>query len=395
MPHPRTIFATENDTIKLIVAIQYHFILHNYTDKRGESKIQLTLTGQSKRVRINTGVNCSPEFWDKKKERVSKNAFMAEQTNLILDNIVSKITRIKTTFHLTGLTLTPNILAKELTETTSRVDFLKFFKERIEKERSSFSPGYFKKVKSVLYKMQRYLGEVYFSEITEGWLDNYRALLAEKNNKKTTINSNMATIKRILNTAQKEGIQFPLNPQYIKVGSTIGSRIDLNVKEIEMLFKYYLNEFCPEHWRLTLGYFLFSCFTGMRLSDVLDLDRKCVMGVAYVEFLAQKTKKRQLIPITQKCAAVINHLPDLFVQKVTPQQMNRNLKHLAVHLRIRKNITFHLARHTFATNFLRAGGNVVNLQKLLGHSNIRETMVYVHIVEQEANDQINLMDNLF
>jgi site-specific recombinase XerD len=291
--------------------------------------------------------------------------------------------------------LTPEKLAKELQEATARLDFLRYFRERIDKERPGVSPGYFRKMQSVLKKMEDYLGEVYFADITNGFLDDYRMLLAQKGNKKTTINSNMATIKKILNAAAKDGIKFPLDTQEVKIGSTVGSRVDLSVKELETLFNYYLNEFCPEHWRLTLGYFLFSCFTGMRLSDVLDLQRKSVQGVAHVDFLARKTNKRQVIPITQKCAAVIAHHPRLFTDKVTPEQLNRNLKSICGHLRFSKNISFHVARHTFATNFLRAGGNVVKLQKLLGHSNIRETMIYVHIVEQEANEQINLMDGLF
>jgi site-specific recombinase XerD len=62
--------------------------------------------------------------------------------------------------------------------------------------------------------------------------------------------------------------------------------------------------------------------------------------------------------------------------------------------KINKNVSFHISRHTFATNYLLSGGNVVNLQKLMGHSKIEETMIYVHIVESLQEKEIMSMDEI-
>jgi site-specific recombinase XerD len=62
---------------------------------------------------------------------------------------------------------------------------------------------------------------------------------------------------------------------------------------------------------------------------------------------------------------------------------------------IKKKVTFHVSRHTFATSFLRAGGQIEKLQILLGHSSLQQVMVYVHIVASEANKEIFLLDDLF
>ena len=64
-------------------------------------------------------------------------------------------------------------------------------------------------------------------------------------------------------------------------------------------------------------------------------------------------------------------------------------------LKIHKKVTFHVARHTFATSFLRAGGQVEKLQLLLGHSDISQTMIYSHIVQADANAEVFLIDSLF
>ncbi|MFK8288445.1 tyrosine-type recombinase/integrase [Capnocytophaga canimorsus] len=71
---------------------------------------------------------------------------------------------------------------------------------------------------------------------------------------------------------------------------------------------------------------------------------------------------------------------------MSDQKMNDYIREAVNFVGIRKRVSFHTARHTFATNFLRKGGKVEDLQKLLDHSDISTTMIYVHIIETE---QIN------
>jgi site-specific recombinase XerD len=92
---------------------------------------------------------------------------------------------------------------------------------------------------------------------------------------------------------------------------------------------------------------------------------------------------------------IIEFEPLLFEKKFADQHINDELKKIMKILKIQKNVTFHVARHTFATSFLRAGGNVEKLQLLLGHSDIKQTMIYAHIVQSDANSEIFLLDSLF
>jgi site-specific recombinase XerD len=86
---------------------------------------------------------------------------------------------------------------------------------------------------------------------------------------------------------------------------------------------------------------------------------------------------------------------NLFVKKFADQHINDELKKIMRNLGITKKISFHCARHTFATSFLKVGGKVEMLKELLGHSSINQTMIYVHIVQADANKEIFLLDNLF
>ncbi len=105
-----------------------------------------------------------------------------------------------------------------------------------------------------------------------------------------------------------------------------------------------------------------------------------------------KDKNISLIDLAKK---VINHEPKLFVEKFSDQYLNRELKIILRAIGITKKVTFHVSRHTFATNYLRAGGSVEKLKKLLGHSKIETTMIYVHIVNSEANEDIFRLDNYY
>ena len=54
-----------------------------------------------------------------------------------------------------------------------------------------------------------------------------------------------------------------------------------------------------------------------------------------------------------------------------------------------------MGRHTFATNFILENGDVTRLKILLGHSKLEDTMIYVHLAEEEASNSIYLLDNAF
>jgi integrase len=143
---------------------------------------------------------------------------------------------------------------------------------------------------------------------------------------------------------------------------------------------------------LILQRFLFSCFTGLRFSDNANLTTENIIE-DYVAFTAEKTGKFQRIKLNESAKSFLDG-KNVLNEKFTNEYTNRELKHIAKLVGITKKVTFHVSRHTFATNFLICGGRIEHLQKILGHSKIEETMIYVHIVEQITDVQINQMDDI-
>tara|TARA_R110002050_G_scaffold145702_1_gene271189 strand:+ start:119 stop:1306 length:1188 start_codon:yes stop_codon:yes gene_type:complete len=395
MTHFSESFDTELDTRKIFVTIKTKFILRDYVNQCGKSPLYMFISSPGDRKRPKTELEFYPKDWDPKTERVKSTAHNAETYNLILENLEAKVSKIKTVYLLNDKPLTATKLAEELKETTERVDFKIFFKKQLDKETKLYSKGYLKRMKTVLKKLQDYPNDIMFSDITPEFENKYRIYLASKGNIATTINSNLATIKKFLIKAQKAGIKFPLDAEDVKVGRTHGNRVDLKPHELERFYKYYFSEFITTEWKLVLGYFLFSCFTSIRWGSIMDLKREDIIQHRFVRFHDNKTNKLQTIIINDKAHEVVKHLPELFIEKVTDVHVNRQIKKIASHLGYTQRLSFHVARHTFATNFIRMKGTIMKLKEIMGHSDIKTTMIYVHIVEQEANEDMALMDNLF
>jgi len=224
-------------------------------------------------------------------------------------------------------------------------------------------------------------------------INDYIAYCRKLKNKSTTINSNLSTIKAILNRAKDEGIRISIAPEDIKVGSTAGNKHSLTVEQTKALLTFNQTT-TNESWQLISGYFLFVCFTGLRYGDLMKQNRNDLYNDT-ITFVSQKGDKHQTIRLNKNAKKLVMRMPKLFIEKYTNEYINRELKHIQKFLGVKYELTFHIARHTFATNFLKSGGQVEKLQKLLGHSNIRETMIYVHILAEEANEDIMLLDNLF
>lgn len=387
------IYDTLLDTNNFYVSMNTYFSLRNYVNKEGKSLIYLYITSKNERERISVDLLVKPNDWDTKKKKVKSNIENAHDYNLILSNLEAKITAIKTVYRLSETILTPAKLRKELLEGMVRVDFNAFIKQSLIDERNQIKAGTHRRYTVVHNKLKEYKKNIFFSEINLQWFKSFRKHLADKGNQTTTINSNIKVVKKWLKQAQESGIKILVNIDEVESGKTTGNKISLNPEELKKISSYYYSDFINPCHKATLGYFLFSCFTGLRLSDVMAL-RRSDIGKE-VEFKSVKTSKDQIISLNKKSIEIIKSNPDLFIQFLHPNYMNKKLKEIMCFLGIKKTISFHCGRHTFATNFLRMGGKVEKLQVLLGHSKIETTMIYVHILSSEANEEIFLLDNLF
>ncbi|WP_326985696.1 tyrosine-type recombinase/integrase [Chryseobacterium sp. MP_3.2] len=361
------------------------FSLRSYVDKSGESLIYLDVSDQSERIRRNTEIYIPKNCWDQRKQRI-KNTPKAEQLNLVLENIEARITTIKTSYMLQERFLSAKALIEEFQSATPDFDFISFYRHHMNLQ--DYKKQTIKNHKSVLKKLEDFSKEIPFHKLTLEFLQKYRKFY--KYNAEITYNSDLKCIKKYLNIAAKNGIKLNIRLDDLKVNVTSNKTTYLEPTEMKQLVKYYYNEFINPSHILPLGYFLFSCYTGLRISDIQKRAREEILGEKF-QFSSIKTDHIQFMKLNSEARKMVEFREELFTKKLVDQKINFHLKAIAAVCKIEKNISMHVGRHTFATTFIRNNGDVYRLKLLLGHAKIEHTQKYVHLLNAEVLDDIDLI----
>ncbi len=154
--------------------------------------------------------------------------------------------------------------------------------------------------------------------------------------------------------------------------------------------------------------FLFSCYSGLAYADVKKLRRsEIVIGIDGEKWLISKRQKTDIaarIPLLPPAMVIINRYSNhplcLAGDRVLPvlsnQKMNAYLKEIADLCGIQKNLTFHIARHTFATTITLSNGvPIETVSKMLGHRNLKTTQHYARILDKKISEDMNQLRNKF
>lgn len=147
--------------------------------------------------------------------------------------------------------------------------------------------------------------------------------------------------------------------------------------------------------------FLFSCFCGLRMSDVRQLSWNHIVtenGVQFVVKKMQKTGKEVKVSLPNKALELLP-ARDTESDKVFPlpsePTVEAVLDRWATSAGLTKHVTFHTARHTFATLLVTEDVNILTVSKMLGHTNIKTTQIYSDIIDQKKVAASNKLDELF
>lgn len=150
--------------------------------------------------------------------------------------------------------------------------------------------------------------------------------------------------------------------------------------------------------------YLFSCYTGLRFSDVKGLTwgriRK-VNNETMLIYIQQKTKKQEYLPLAKPALELLANRTktndnDLIFELPLNNKVNERLRAIAKEAGIDgKKVTFHTARHTAATMLLSLGVSIEVVSKILGHADIRTTQIYAKVLAKQVKDGIHKLDNFF
>ena len=163
-------------------------------------------------------------------------------------------------------------------------------------------------------------------------------------------------------------------------------------------------EFISERLERVRDLFVFSCYTGISYIDIMQLTKGNIhIGIDRNNWIItkrQKTGTTVKVPLLEKAKELIakyeNHpitvITGTLFPVITNEKLNSYLKEVANFCGIKKNLTFHMARHTFATTVtLTNGVPIETVSKMLGHTKISTTQIYARVIERKVSDDMNVL----
>lgn len=284
--------------------------------------------------------------------------------------------------------------------------FLDYFKEAVKKREDS--KGNSGNWKSALIHLTNYLNSNYhpgltFSEIDQRFCNGFKTYLKEQAKAKSgeplcssSQNSYYAKFKACLKQAVRDQV-IQNNPSEEIVLPRIVShkREYLTHEELQKLAK------AQCRYDVLKRAFIFSCLTGLRWSDIQKLSWREVQKIGdgwRIVFHQQKTKGLQYLDISQQARDLLGEAGNaderVFVGLKYSAYMNTALAQWILRAGITKDITFHCARHTYAVLQLNYGTDIFTLSKMLGHQEIKTTMIYSQIMDEKRLQAANCIPTI-
>lgn len=376
----------------------------NYKNATGKIRVYCCFHKAGKKYWIPTEIYVELKDWDNDKRKIKTSEPMHERYNIVLKDYESRYNDVITKYHLEKKDVSPAMMIKEIQNYSSRTNFITWCKKEINSRKQMIAASTLSMHLDIINKLEKFHPDLNFSELDKKLiLDHEKHLKTKLHNKVNTIHKNLKTIKTYVRMAKEQDL-IKKNPfDDIKLKTNKTEQISLDQDELLLLLNYYKSEKIPKSHKKVLRYFIFSCMTGLRISDVVNIKWTDIIKNTLV-FQPIKTKtataKVVKIPLDQAAIKLIRednehkiagNIFDTFSFPVT----NRILKDIAKveGVEIDIPISYHMSRHTFATLFLQENpGDIASLKSLMGHAKIEQTMVYVHIDENTLRNRIKFFN---
>ena len=389
------------------------YINRQKTKADGNTAILCRITIDGKSTAISTGEECNPSEWNTK-QGLTTNRKTNQRINEFRELIEKTYRDILTREGVVSVELIKNRLQGIATNPTtllamSKVE-LQAVKESVGKSRAkgTYLNLYYSDRNLREFVEDKGVQDILISTITEDLIEEYRFFLKKHRLKSSTINNNLCWLSRLMFRAVSRRI-IRCNPfenaKYEKEEKKIRF---LQKSDVMKLMAMRMNDREAELARLM---FVFSCFTGMAIADMENLEYRHIQTAAdgrkYIRKERQKTKVEFVVPLHPIAEAIISHCRNaqerneeqqtvkekgdsLFFQPHSSRSvMGKNLSILGKACGIRQRLSYHVARHTFGTMSLSAGIPIESIAKMMGHASISSTQIYAQVTDNKISEDMD------
>lgn len=370
--------------------------------------LRITVNGVSKE--LTTKRRCEPQRWNKYAQRVKGTNEQSKTLNAYLDTVERQVHEARKQLIEGHSPITAETLKNMLTGQGEQPRMLlEIFQEHniqmarlIDKE---YSPATLTRYDTTLEHVRKFMkwkyniSDIDINSISFIFASDFEYYLkSERECNHNTAIKYLGNLRKIINYCLKSG--WLLRDPFFgyKMAKKEVIREYLTETEIQTLRN---KKFAIERLSQVRDIFLFSCYTGLAFIDVFQLTpthiAKGVDGNLWIFTSRQKTESPSRIPLLPQAQEILDKYKDhpkcINEGKVLPmlsnQKMNAYLKEIADVCGIHKTLTFHIARHTFATTITLSNGvPIETVSKMLGHRSIKITQHYAKIIDRKVSDDM-------
>lgn len=378
--------------------------------------VRITVAGQQTDLAIGRSVN--PENWDQRRKMSKGRSRRDLELNKYLDEVRARFSEIHNTLVRDKKVINPIVMRDLFLGKVEKPKMLcDIFRQANQKRKEELDRGdivkatYQRWERCISYledffKITMNVDDVPVRDVTSGMLDDFEHFL--RMSKGCANNAAVRYLRCVKNT-----IQYAMAHKWITEDPFLGKKYQRTYAEREFLTETELMTMMKldftETPRLELvrDTFVFCCFTGLAFCDIKSLKRENIVkdcdGNTWIRKSREKTGELSIIPLLEIPRNIAEKYEEdplvkstgVVLPVITNQKMNAYLKEIADLARIKKHLTTHIARHTFASLSLSNHVPMESIQKMLGHSDIKTTQIYAKMQDRTVYEDMESMRRKF
>ena len=389
------------------------FFTRNTRKNSGTLSIYARITVNGKRTEISLKRSVPVNHWDVSKGRARGNAQNIRILNNYLDQVYGQILEGHKQLFQEHKMITPQaVKARYLGEDDQHKTLMELVEYHNTTMHTSLRPGTMKNYYSTKKYLDMFLADrlktkdIYLRQLSYRFITDFeqyiRTYRPKKARKTCTNNGTMKHLERLMkmtNLAIKlEWLDKDPFRNY-KLNFIKNERSYLTQREIDLITNTTFNS---ETYERVKDVFIFSCYTGLSYIDVKELvPSQLLIGIDGNHWLhtkREKTNEAVKIPLLPKAKEIVekykqeSETTEKLLPVLSNQKTNQYLKEIIKACGIHKHVTFHSARHTFATTVTLSNGvPIETVSKLLGHTKLSTTQIYARILQKKVGEDMSLL----
>ncbi len=391
------------------------FVKKYQKDKNNQVPIYVRISVDAKRLDMSMQRKIVFERWDDTRGMARGTREEIKQLNHYLDQVKSQLLTCKEGLEKERKLITAEAIKNRYLGQDERgktlKDLVEYHNEEMKSELAWGTQKNYLTTQRYLYEFLRKkkkTSDIYLEELNYKFVKDLEKYIKNRipdgHQKPCTQNGAMKHIERLrkmVNLAVKE--EWLMKDPFVKFKLKFEKK-DRGYLTQDELRRIEEKDFRIERLNQTRDIFVFSCYTGLSYAEVYDLKPDHIVmrldGELGIRGQRKKSKEWYSVPLLPQALAIIERYKDNIIaqanNKVLPvytnQKTNSYLKEIAHLCEINKNLTYHLARHTFATTVTLANGvPITSVSEMLGHTSLRTTQIYAKVVEQKLSDDMKVL----